>query len=214
MKGPATTATVTISFDKDGGVRLDRVDTAGTPGVTATYNGKIAADSTISGSVTWYNNGVFFWNGKWSGTVTMPAPQAADPPTPEPPGFPAPTAPAPAPMPSIPPPPDPSTAQVSPAAQIAVSIDSSPPGADIEIDGAFVGNTPSTVNVAAGSHDIAVKKKGFADWTKKLSVTGGSIHLEQNHDKRALKRIFQSVDFLENQHSKALTSGIPIVILL
>jgi len=38
--------------------------------------------------------------------------------------------------------------------------------------------------------------------------------LEQNHDKRALKRIFQSVDFLENQHSKALTSGIPIVILL
>ena len=38
--------------------------------------------------------------------------------------------------------------------------------------------------------------------------------LEQNHDKRALKRIFQGVDFLENQHSKALTSGIPIVILL
>ena len=38
--------------------------------------------------------------------------------------------------------------------------------------------------------------------------------LGQNHDKRALKRIFQSVDFLENQHSKALTSGIPIVILL
>ena len=40
------------------------------------------------------------------------------------------------------------------------------------------------------------------------------VHLEQNHDKRALKRIFQSVDFLENQHSKALTLGIPIVILL
>jgi hypothetical protein len=38
--------------------------------------------------------------------------------------------------------------------------------------------------------------------------------LEQNHDKRALKRIFQSFDFLENQHSKALTSGISIVILL
>jgi hypothetical protein len=63
------------------------------------------------------------------------------------------------------------------SAQPALTIDSTPAGADIEIDGAFVGNTPSTVNVAAGSHDIAVKKKGFADWTKKLNVTGGSVHL-------------------------------------
>jgi hypothetical protein len=64
-----------------------------------------------------------------------------------------------------------------PSAQAAVSVDSTPPGADIEVDGAFVGNTPSTVNVAPGAHDIAVKKKGFADWTKKLNVTGGTIHL-------------------------------------
>lgn len=63
------------------------------------------------------------------------------------------------------------------SAQPAISIDSTPAGADIEIDGAFVGNTPSTVNVAAGSHDIAIKKKGFTDWTKKLNVTGGSVHL-------------------------------------
>jgi hypothetical protein len=62
-------------------------------------------------------------------------------------------------------------------AQSTLAIYSTPPGADIEIDGAFVGNTPSTVNVALGSHDIAVKKKGFADWVKKLNVTGGSIHL-------------------------------------
>ncbi|HTA80037.1 MAG TPA: PEGA domain-containing protein, partial [Terracidiphilus sp.] len=57
------------------------------------------------------------------------------------------------------------------------SIDSTPPGADIEVDGGFVGNTPSTVSLAAGSHQIVVKKKGFTDWTKTLSVTGGSIHL-------------------------------------
>lgn len=73
--------------------------------------------------------------------------------------------------------------RVSPPPSIAstpvapVSVESTPPGADIEIDGAFVGNTPSTINVVAGSHDIAVKKKGFADWTKKLNVTGGSVHL-------------------------------------
>ena len=66
---------------------------------------------------------------------------------------------------------------VTAATQSGVVIESTPTGADIEIDGAFVGNTPSTVNVAAGSHDLAVKKKGFADWTKKLSVTGGNVHI-------------------------------------
>ena len=63
------------------------------------------------------------------------------------------------------------------AAQASLAIDSAPPGADIEIDGAFVGNTPSTVAVAAGSHQIVVKKKGFTDWTKTLNVTGGTVHL-------------------------------------
>jgi len=63
------------------------------------------------------------------------------------------------------------------SSQSTLSIDSAPSGADIEIDDAFVGNTPSTVNVAAGSHTIAVKKRGFADWTKKLKISGGSIHL-------------------------------------
>jgi len=58
-----------------------------------------------------------------------------------------------------------------------LSIESTPPGADIEIDGAFVGNTPSTIAVALGSHQIAVKKKGFTDWTRTMNVTGGSIHL-------------------------------------
>lgn len=74
------------------------------------------------------------------------------------------------------------------AAQASVAIDSTPPGADIEIDGAFVGNTPSTIAVAPGSHQIAVKKKGFTDWSKKLNVTGGTIHLnaelEQEHPKQ------------------------------
>lgn len=102
-KGPATTATVTISFDNDGSVRLDRTDTAGTS-FTATYTGKIAADNTISGSVTWYNNGVIFWKGKWSGTVTIPAPQAAESPAPEPP---SPPAPPPTPTQTIQPPPPP-----------------------------------------------------------------------------------------------------------
>jgi hypothetical protein len=71
------------------------------------------------------------------------------------------------------------------AAQASLVIDSTPPGADIEIDGTFVGNTPSTVSVANGSHAINVKKKGFSDWTRNLSVTGGSIHLSADLDPAA-----------------------------
>ena len=63
------------------------------------------------------------------------------------------------------------------AAQASLIVESTPPGADIEIDGAFVGMTPSTVSVAHGGHEVSVTKKGFATWTRKLNVTGGSIHL-------------------------------------
>jgi len=75
-------------------------------------------------------------------------------------------------------PPEPVGAVAAPASQASLIIESAPPGADIEIDGAFVGNTPSTVSVAPGAHEIAVKKKGFADWDRKLNVTGGSVHLD------------------------------------
>ncbi len=70
-----------------------------------------------------------------------------------------------------------SVAVPSAAAQASLAIESIPAGADIEVDGGFVGNTPSTVSLAPGSHQIAVKKKGYSDWTKTLNITGGSIHL-------------------------------------
>jgi hypothetical protein len=56
------------------------------------------------------------------------------------------------------------TTPVSPdqgaAAELEVS--STPDGADIEIDGNFVGSTPSTLGVAAGPHQLSVKKAGFS----------------------------------------------------
>jgi hypothetical protein len=79
----------------------------------------------------------------------------------------------------------PATTASASLTQGSLVIESTPPGADIEVDGSFVGNTPSTVNVAAGSHTIAVKKKGFADWTRTLNVTGGSIHLGADLDSAA-----------------------------
>lgn len=62
-------------------------------------------------------------------------------------------------------------------AQANLTIDSTPTGADIEVDGSFVGSTPSTITLSPGNHQIVVKKKGFADWTKSLNVTGGNIHV-------------------------------------
>jgi hypothetical protein len=55
-----------------------------------------------------------------------------------------------------------------------LSVGSVPDGADIEVDGSFVGNTPSDVQVAEGEHTVSVKKAGFKDWERKLRVTGGS----------------------------------------
>jgi len=55
-----------------------------------------------------------------------------------------------------------------------LSVTSTPDGADIEVDGSFVGNTPSDIDVPAGEHTVAVKKTGFKAWEKKLKVSGGS----------------------------------------
>lgn len=60
-------------------------------------------------------------------------------------------------------------------AEVAVSSD--PPGAEIEVDGIFVGSTPSTIGVPAGEHTITVKKVGFSVWERKLKVTTGSVQV-------------------------------------
>ena len=52
-----------------------------------------------------------------------------------------------------------------------------PDGADIEIDGAFAGNTPSTLDLAPGEHTVSVKKSGYSTWERKVKLTGGDIRL-------------------------------------
>jgi hypothetical protein len=72
------------------------------------------------------------------------------------------------------------TTAVSPdqgaAAELEVS--STPDGADIEIDGNFVGNTPSTMGVAAGTHEVSVKKAGFKPWQRKITVSSGHVKID------------------------------------
>jgi len=67
-----------------------------------------------------------------------------------------------------------------------LSVTSTPDGADIEMDGSFVGNTPSDIDVPAGEHTVTVKKTGFQPWEKKLKVSSGSnVHLKAELEKGA-----------------------------
>jgi len=71
------------------------------------------------------------------------------------------------------------TPPVSPdqAAAAELEMSSTPDGADIEIDGNFVGSTPSTVGVAAGPHQLSLKKAGFKPWERKITVSSGHIKI-------------------------------------
>ncbi len=59
-----------------------------------------------------------------------------------------------------------------------VEISSTPSNADIEIDGKFVGNTPSTVGVVSGVHKLAVTKRGYKPWAKEITVSNGQIRID------------------------------------
>jgi hypothetical protein len=59
----------------------------------------------------------------------------------------------------------------------SVAISSNTPGADIEIDGAFVGSTPTTVSLSAGMHSISVRN-GTSQWQRQLQVRpGGTVNV-------------------------------------
>jgi hypothetical protein len=65
------------------------------------------------------------------------------------------------------------TAQSANNAELEIT--STPAGSEIQLDGSFVGNTPSTIDVTAGDHTIAINKHGFKPWERKIKVNGGKI---------------------------------------
>lgn len=60
---------------------------------------------------------------------------------------------------------------------------STPDGADIEVDGNFMGNTPSAIELAPGDHNVVVRKSGFKAWQRKLRLGGGDIRLNAELEK-------------------------------
>ena len=61
--------------------------------------------------------------------------------------------------------------------QAVLEISSTPSGADIEVDGSFVGNTPSSVTVPSGEHEISISKSGYGAWSRKLKASTGTVKI-------------------------------------
>jgi hypothetical protein len=69
------------------------------------------------------------------------------------------------------------TAATSADPPTTVTVSSVPAAAEVEVDGKFVGNTPSSVMLPAGEHTVRIVKKGFKPWERKLTVSGGSANV-------------------------------------
>jgi hypothetical protein len=89
-------------------------------------------------------------------------------------------------------------AQMQPAGGAAVAgsgeaatltVNSNLTGADIEVDGMFVGNAPTTIQLPLGIHTLAVKQ-GASVWQREIQITGGSVTINATLGaKGAVKRV-------------------------
>jgi len=69
----------------------------------------------------------------------------------------------------------PASANVAASGQkVKCSFSSTPPGAEITLDGRFVGSTPSTLGLGLGTHVVVLFMPGFAQWKRELTVSDDS----------------------------------------
>jgi hypothetical protein len=61
--------------------------------------------------------------------------------------------------------------------QSSITVDASVPNCDIEVDANFMGSTPSSLNLTPGKHQVVVKKTGYQDWSRTMTVTSGTVRL-------------------------------------
>jgi hypothetical protein len=97
-----------------------------------------------------------------AGTATQPLPT---------PVAPRPSPPLPAPTPST------ASMQAAPpekVEKVKCNFTSTPPGAEITLDGKFVGSTPSAISLNSGTHVVVFTVPGFAQWKRELTVLPGS----------------------------------------
>jgi hypothetical protein len=82
-------------------------------------------------------------------------------------------------------PPAAAASAASTASAARLSIASNPNAADIEVDGSFVGNTPSEIEVTPGDHTLKVSKAGFKPWERKFKAAVGSVHINAELEPQA-----------------------------
>ena len=65
----------------------------------------------------------------------------------------------------------------------AINLSSDPTGADISVDGDFVGNSPASLKLAPGKHTITVKMSGYKDWSREVTLEAGEVQLNASLEK-------------------------------
>jgi hypothetical protein len=96
--------------------------------------------------------------------ATQPVPAAASPRQSSP-------VPAPGPAPSV------GSVQAGPpekVEKVKCNFSSTPAGADITLDGKYVGSTPSEISLSIGSHVVVLSMPGFTQWKREMTVLSGS----------------------------------------
>jgi PEGA domain len=69
---------------------------------------------------------------------------------------------------------EPASTQANATQSGTVTSQSEPMGADITIDGKFVGTTPSSLQLTAGDHSIVIEKVLYSSWKRTMTVAAGS----------------------------------------
>jgi hypothetical protein len=69
---------------------------------------------------------------------------------------------------------EPVVASVTPAPiPSTIELKSNPDGAEITVDGKYIGNAPSTLHLPSGDHAIRIDMAGYKSWERTLTVTPG-----------------------------------------
>lgn len=59
-------------------------------------------------------------------------------------------------------------------AEAIIALVSTPAGADVSVDGGFVGNAPATLKLKPGKHTVRLSMAGYKDWSREVTVLSGS----------------------------------------
>lgn len=58
-----------------------------------------------------------------------------------------------------------------PPQQVIVDFKSTPKGADVSVDGSYIGRTPTSISLSPGEYDIKISKHDFRSYERNLTVT-------------------------------------------